>query len=360
MTRQHQGRLLPIILLLTFLLSVSCGVTLVASRLVPAPIPEELEDMVNMHSRWMASHARVYESLEEKQKRFQIFNDNVAFVNSHNQIEGRKFNLSVNRFADMTNEEFRAKYTGFGKKPGGLVVAPGGGDEVDQELLLHGNLSAAPESVDWRKKGAVTDVKDQGGCGSCWAFSAVAAVEGLIKIKTGKLVSLSEQELVDCDINGEDQGCLGGLMENAFEFIVKNKGLAAEAAYPYEGEDSTCNLKAASHAAATISSYKKVPANNENALQLAVVKQPVSVAVDATIEFQFYSSGIFSGECDTYLNHAVTAVGYDTDPDGTKYWIMKNSWGKSWGENGYIKIERGVSASEGLCGLAMEASYPVA
>ncbi|CAM8986643.1 unnamed protein product [Rhodiola kirilowii] len=309
--------------------------------------------MVNMHDEWMATHGRVYASLEEKQKRLNIFKDNVAFINAHNKMEGRKFNLSVNRFADMTNEEFRAKYTGYRKSHSS------GEMHVDQELLS-GNISAAPASVDWRKKGAVTGVKDQASCGSCWAFSTVAAVEGLMKLKTGKLVSLSEQELIDCDVNGQDAGCMGGLMENAFEFIIKNKGLNTEAAYPYKGEDSTCNLKAASHSVATISGYKKVPANNEMALQLAVAKQPVSVAVDATYEFQFYSSGVFSGECDTYLNHAITAVGYDTDSDGTKHWIMKNSWGKSWGENGYIRLERGVSASEGLCGLAMDASYPVA
>lgn len=196
--------------------------------------------------------------------------------------------------------------------------------------------------------------------GCCWAFSAVAATEGITKLSTGKLISLSEQELVDCDVKGEDQGCNGGLMDDAFKFIIKNGGLTTEANYPYTAADGTCNAKKASNHATSIKGFEDVPVDSEAALMKAVANQPVSVAIDAgDITFQLYQGGVFTGYCGTDLDHGVTAVGYGTD-DGTKYWLVKNSWGASWGESGYIRMERDVSAKEGLCGIAMQASYPTA
>lgn len=197
--------------------------------------------------------------------------------------------------------------------------------------------------------------------GCCWAFSAVAAMEGITKLSTGNLISLSEQELVDCDTSGEDQGCAGGLMDDAFEFIIQNKGLATESNYPYQGVDGTCNRNKESSSAATITGYEDVPADDEEALQKAVAKQPVSVAIDASgSAFQFYKSGVFTGDCGTELDHGVAAVGYGTTDDGMKYWLVKNSWGTSWGEDGYIRMERDIAAKEGLCGIAMQPSYPTA
>ncbi|KAA8515140.1 hypothetical protein F0562_018319 [Nyssa sinensis] len=308
--------------------------------------------MSERHQQWMALYGRVYKDDAEKEMRFQIFNDNVEFIESFNSAGTRPYKLSINAFADLTNEEFRATRNGYkmSSNPKSAKLTS----------FRYQNVTAVPSSMDWRKKGAVTAIKDQGQCGCCWAFSAVAAMEGSNQLTTGKLISLSEQELVDCDTSGTDQGCEGGLMDDAFEFIIDNKGLTTEANYPYKGVDATCNTKKESSPAAKITGYEDVPANSESALLKAVASQPVSVAIDASgSAFQFYSSGVFTGDCGTQLDHGVTAVGYGTS-DSTKYWLVKNSWGTSWGEDGYIRMERDIDAQEGLCGIAMDASYPTA
>jgi cathepsin L len=182
----------------------------------------------------------------------------------------------------------------------------------------------------------------------------VAAIEGMHQIKTGELVSLSEQQLLDCSTNNGNNGCGGGTMENAFQYVIgSNGGIATEAAYPYTATQGMCrNVQPA----VAISSYQQVPRDDEDALAAAVAGQPVSVAVDSR-NFQFYSRGVMTADsCGTNLNHAVTAVGYGTAEDGTtQYWLLKNQWGNTWGEGGYLRLQRGV----GACGVAKDASYPV-
>ncbi|TKW09481.1 hypothetical protein SEVIR_6G104100v4 [Setaria viridis] len=306
--------------------------------------------MVARHEQWMAQYSRVYKDAAEKARRFEVFKANVKFIESFNAAGNRKFWLGVNQFADLTNDEFRATKTNKGFKPSPMKVPTG---------FRYENVSidALPATIDWRTKGAVTPIKDQGQCGCCWAFSAVAATEGIVKLSTGKLISLSEQELVDCDVHGEDQGCEGGLMDDAFKFIIKNGGLTTESGYPYTAADGKC--KSGSNSAATIKSYEDVPANNEAALMKAVANQPVSVAVDGgDMTFQFYSGGVMTGSCGTDLDHGIAAIGYGKASDGTNYWLMKNSWGTTWGENGYLRMEKDISDKRGMCGLAMEPSYP--
>ncbi|ONK77661.1 uncharacterized protein A4U43_C02F9140 [Asparagus officinalis] len=312
------------------------------------------ESLWDLYERWR-SHHTVTRDLNEKHRRFNVFKENVKFIHEFNKKD-KPYKLGLNRFGDMTKDEFRRTFAGSRISHHRMLRGnPRGGGG-----FMHGNTEGLPSSVDWRQMGAVTPVKDQGLCGSCWAFSTVVAVEGINQIKTEKLVSLSEQELVDCDKADNNAGCDGGLMDVAFEFIRKNGGITTEEDYPYIAKERQCDARKNSHHVVVIDGHENVPANDEESLMKAVANQPVSVSIEASGQaFQFYSEGVFTGDCGTELDHGVAAVGYGTTRDGTKYWIVKNSWGADWGEKGYVRMERGVSAPEGLCGIAMDASYPI-
>nr|DAD41349.1 TPA_asm: hypothetical protein HUJ06_015672 [Nelumbo nucifera] len=241
------------------------------------------QEVRGLYESWLVTHGKAYNALGEKERRFEIFKDNLRFIDEHNS-GNRTYKVGLNRFADLTNDEYRAMYLGTKLNPNRRASRP----KSNRYAFQAGD--ALPDSVDWRDKGAVVAVKDQGSCGSCWAFSTIAAVEGINKIVTGDLISLSEQELVDCDTS-YNQGCNGGLMDYAFEFIISNGGIDTEDDYPYKARDGRCDTYRKNAHVVTIDSYEDVPENDENALKKAVANQPVSVAIEAGGRaFQLYQS----------------------------------------------------------------------
>jgi len=288
-------------------------------------------------SAFEARYGKNYINDAERSFRAKVFAYNMDWVNKIN-AEGHPYTVGATIFADMTNQEFAtSKMCGCMLKPTMTKVSK--------------YINVRPfEEVDWREKGAVTPVKDQASCGSCWAFSATGSLEGGNFVANGKLISLSEQQLVDCD--PKSNGCGGGLMTNAFEYVMK-KGLCTEEDYPYHAKDEDCKDDKCT-VAIHITGYEEVPAYDGAALKAAVSKAPVSVAVEAdSAVFQMYTGGVVdSTACGTSLNHGVLAVGY-TD----EYWIVKNSWGPSWGDEGYIKIAYKATGA-GICGINQMNSYP--
>ncbi|KAL6888197.1 hypothetical protein ACP4OV_009223 [Aristida adscensionis] len=303
------------------------------------------EAMKARHEMWMAEYGRTYKDEAEKAQRFKVFKVNADFIDKSNAAGNGKYLLGTNEFADMSHEEFMATYARY--KP----IASG-----DKKLTgfkyVNVTLADIPDEIDWTKKGAVTKIKNQKECGCCWAFAAVATVESIHYIKTGQLLSLSEQQLLDC--TGDKHNCKTGVTVSAFEYIIKNGGIATDDVYPYTAQKGKCNDHEV-QLAVKITSFEAVPRNNEDALAAAVANQPVAVNMDAS-KFQHYSSGVMSGhDCGTAMTHAVAVVGYGLE-DETKYWLLKNNWGEHWGEKGYMRLERGT----GACGIDKEPSYPVA
>ncbi|XP_076036144.1 procathepsin L-like [Oratosquilla oratoria] len=299
-------------------------------------------------------YGKKYDSDIEDHFRMKIFKDNRYKIAQHNRLyfSGQvSFMRKVNQFSDLLQQEFIEKRNGYlysksQPRLGSTYIGPN--DDIE-----------LPDSIDWREKGAVTPVKDQGDCGSCWAFSTTGSLEGQHFRKTGKLVSLSEQNLMDCSTRFGNLGCNGGLMDKAFEYIKENGGIDTETSYPYKAHMGDCHYNA-SNSGAEDTGYTDITALDEDALKKAVATVgPVSVAIDAShSSFQSYHKGVYyEPDCEQHsLDHGVLVVGYGTSEKGEDYWLVKNSWGEQWGDDGYIKMARNRNNN---CGIATIASFPL-
>lgn len=294
---------------------------------------------------------------------FGKWRENDVFISNINS-QNLTYVLAHNQFSGMNTDDFR-EYLKLSKTIDSITLP---------KIIANDVITDLPSSINWQDTGAVTPVKDQGQCGSCWSFSSTGALEGAYFNKVRELVSFSEQQLVDCDTlknGGKDHGCNGGLMDNAFSWINKNGGLCTENSYPYVSgttkTDGTCKKTCSVVKDSRITGIVDVPPSSDEIMMTALAKQPVSIAIEADQRaFQLYKSGVFTGSCGTNLDHGVLATGYGT-MDSNDYYIVKNSWGTSWGVMGYILLGRGINPEthlpynngDGQCGLLLQASYPI-
>ena len=277
----------------------------------------------------------------------------INYIYEHNHNNNYTYTLELNKFAIDDYQDYNDTNTQYQLLNGSsnhttFIIDDDNGDDI----------ISVPDSIDWRDKNVVTPVKDQGKCGSCWSFSATGAIESINAIDTGILKNVSEQQLMDCSTDYGNHGCRGGLMDNAFKFVIDN-GICSEEDYPYIGLQGQCNP---CKPIMKIESYKDIIQNNEKILKRVVAQQPVSVAIQANLlSFRYYSSGIYSDQnCGNNIDHGVLIIGYGYDDTyDMDYWTIKNSWGSDWGENGYIRIQRNINNSSGLCGIALQPSIPI-
>jgi len=307
------------------------------------------EERNDLWESYKCKHGRQYSGQRDVVRR-EIWEDNLDYIERHNVEADRglhKYWMGENQYTDMTNAEFRAFMNGY-------IM-----NNRSSNVQFVATQAKPADSVDWRTKGYVTPVKNQERCGSCWAFSTTGSLEGQHFKKAGTLVSLSEQNLIDCSQREGNKGCKGGLMDNGFKYIIKNKGIDTEKSYPYTAKDGRMCKYEKAESGATMSSFVDVKRGSESALAQAISEiGPISVAMDAGHQsFQHYRSGIYTERaCSSIkLDHGVLAVGYGSEAQGD-YWIVKNSWGTTWGDEGYFKLARN---DHNMCGLATQASYPV-
>lgn len=329
--------------------------------------------VIDRFKNWVEQHRIEARDDSHLAHMFENWLSNDKFIFETN-AKNLTYTLGHNAYSGMNSEEF-AEFMGFRANAELLVqnkkseFLRGSVPTVQQDEVL--DLSALPTSVDWRTKGVVTNVKDQGQCGSCYSFSSTGALEGIYAITRGNLVSFSEQQIVDCD-NGltKAHGCNGGLMDQVFSYVSSNGGLCSEQDYPYVSgttqKAGTCQTSCKLVSGSKISKYTDVTPNSDNAMMTALAQQPVSVAIQANQkEYQLYKSGVFTAPCGADLDHGVLLVGYSSD-NGQDYYILKNSWGTSWGMGGYILLGKGndpatgkpYNKGAGQCGVLSEGSYP--
>lgn len=333
------------------------------------------------YESWLAEFSPVHTGSKD------VFEANLAEIMAHNANPTNTWKMGVNKFSGLTKAEFKHKIVGHGYSKGSPATLDAHEAASPADLSAHVPVKALPASVDWRTKGVVTKVKDQGGCGGCWSFSAAETLESHIAIKTGKLFTFSEQQLIDCTPNPDDcggtGGCSGATQELAFNYTM-TIGSTLETDYPYKAVTGTCNEKKIIPVA-NITGYATLPFNNYTALMNAVVNiGPIAISAAAE-PWMSYETGVFSSPCGTDVDHAIVLEGYGTDSSaGLDYYLVRNSWGEGWGEAGYIRIARYGSTSKGepcgtdntpgdgdgcnggpasiqvcgLCGILSDSSYP--
>lgn len=311
-----------------------------------------LDENLDVHwSNFRSAYNKKYDSQFEYVRRM-IWESNLKYIQKHNieyDMGKHSYSLGMNEFGDLTQEEFKSYYLG--------VKTQFNANRTGSTFMSSMSQKNLPDSVDWRTKGYVTPVKNQGQCGSCWSFSTTGSLEGQYFRKNGKLVSFSEQQLVDCSANFGNNGCNGGLMDNAFKYL-EQQGLETEQDYPYTARDGRCHIDQ-SKTVTEVTGFVDIPQTDEDKLKEAVANNgPVSVAIDASHpSFQFYRHGVYDErKCSpTQLDHGVLVVGYGSE-DGNDFWLVKNSWGPTWGKEGYIQMSRN---RDNQCGIATAASYPL-
>ncbi|XP_061392985.1 procathepsin L [Musca vetustissima] len=331
--------------------AINRGVSSIGSALKNVPILNNVKDFADFAKQT----GRTYATAAEKALHEEIFKSRKSFVDANNKLfaAGKStFETGINAFSDFTPTEFLKKLTGNRKSAKGEAAASRHRQRAEPPAA-----SKLPDSFDWREKGGVTPVKFQGECGSCWSFATTGAIEGHYFRKTGKLINLSEQNLIDC--GKEDMGlagCDGGFQEYAFEFITNQKGVAKSDGYPYLDKKDTCKYKP-NLKGAEINGFAKIDEKDEETMKKVIATLgPVACSVNGLESLLLYKRGIYSDEeCNKgEVNHSVLVVGYGSE-NGQDYWIVKNSWDKAWGEEGYFRLPRGKN----FCGIATECSYPI-
>ena len=292
--------------------------------------------------RFLFYHNKLYRSAEEFSYRFQVFQDNIALIRSHNSL-GSSVILSANKFADLTHEEFKDKYTQVINKAPKEPTEIYSGDSV-------------PPAVDWRDLGAVTDVENQTPyCKASWAFASVGAIEGIWQISKNPLIDLSVQQILDCQESTGSHGCEGGNDDDAFLYAMDN-GLTSDIIYPYIHTNETCKAVAPNQIITKISNYTDITPRDGGSIVAAVSIQPVVAGVESDqYVWQFYQQGIITKFCGQVPNHYILIVGYNLTDNS---YVCKNSWGSDWGESGYVRINIGTGGGPGTCGIQTLISYP--